>query len=216
VIEYGDLSSCDGGAEHCYQVLFSNGEGDRERFSIGALHRQFDETLRLQFDRNFFNQEESLLLVPGDGVPELRVALTGRLGQRIDTRLESTLGSGGGGILWAGPRARPYTNDVAYLVTSLDTRFHATQTGVFLAVHHLAQRLDPFGHHQAERLVEMQRLQLLLTQEFDFLHQLASDFAVQLNMELSRGLLPFSTHLADWDDPQAVRSRVTGGFAVGF
>ncbi len=213
VLEYGDLTACEGGSESCYQVVLSNVQGDRERFSVGALHREFDETLRLEFDQSFFNQEESLLLVPGDVVPELRVALTRRLAPGIETRLESTVGSGGGGIVWAGPKPRPYTNDVAYMATSLDTRFQATQTGVFLALHHLAQRLDPLSQHQAQRLVEMQRLQLLLTQDLDFLHQLASDFAVQLNMELLRGLQPYSSHPVE---PDEVRSRVTGGLAVSF
>jgi hypothetical protein len=216
VLEQGELASCDGRAEQCVQVTFSQHTDGRERFTIGALHRLFDETLWLQFDRNFFNRDENLILAPGDQVPELQVALTRRLAPRVESRFESTFGAGGGGTLWAGPRPRPYTNEVAYLVTSMDTRFQATQTGVFLALHHLAQRLDSASGRQAERLVQMQRLELALTQELDILHELASDFAVQLNMELSRGLQAVSRLDRELDDPDDVRSRVSGGVAVRF
>ncbi len=214
IAQYDDYASCEGAAEHCYQVLFSRFEGEEERFSIGGLHRRFDETLRLHFDPDFFNQQEHLYLVPGDTVPELQMSVAGRPRPRVLTRLRSSLGSGGGGVVWVGPRARPYENQVTYLVTSLDTQFQATDTGVFLAFHHLSQRLDPLGEQGVERLVELHRLQLLLTQELDFLHAMASDFAVHLNMEVSRGLTAVSEEVVN--DPDELRSRITGGFAVSF
>ncbi len=51
----------------------------------------------------------------------------------------------------------------------------------------------------------------MLTQELDILNRLASDLAVHLNMELSRGNTPDSSF-----DRDELRKRVTGGLAVRF
>ena len=48
---------------------------------------------------------------------------------------------------------------------------------------------------------------------FAFLEKLASDLALQLNMEFSRGSLPSGRQ---YDDPDQLRRRVTGGVAVKF
>jgi hypothetical protein len=209
---YKDYAGCDQAAEHCYKVVFSRLDGDEEKMSLGAVHRGFDETLQLHFDRDFFNQDENIFLVPGDSVPEIQIGVNQRLAPGILSRFESNIGRGGGGVLWAGDRPRPYSNDVRYLVTSLDTQFKATATGVFVAYHQLEQRLEPLRRRDAERLVEIEKLQLVVTQQLDVLHRLASDLAVQLNMELSRGLRP---ELAE-ADPDELHGRITGGLAVSF
>lgn len=213
-VHYQDYAGCDQAAEHCYKVVFSKLDGKRETFSVGALHRRFDETLQLHFDRDFFNQEENLFLVPGDSVPELQIGLNRQLAPGILSRFESTVGQGGGGVLWAGDRPRPYSNDVRYLITSVDTHFAATETGVFVAYHQIEQRLEPLRRRDSERQVELEKLQLVVTQPLDVLHRLASDFAVQLNMELTRGLQP-QDDLAE-ADPDKLRGRITGGLAVSF
>jgi len=213
-VHYKDYEGCDHAAEHCYKVVFSKLDGDEEKMSLGAVYRGFDETLQLQLDRDFFNQDENLFLVPGDSVPEIQIGVNQRLAPGILSRFESNIGRGGGGVLWAGDRPRPYSNDVRYLVTSLDTQFNATATGVFVAYHQLEQRLEPLRRRDAERVVELEKLQLVVTQQLDVLHRLASDFAVQLNMELSRGLRP---EIADAEaDPDELRGRITGGLAVSF
>jgi hypothetical protein len=213
-VHYQDYAGCDQAAEHCYKVVLSKLDGEQETLSVGALHRRFDETLQLHFDRDFFNRDENLFLVPGDSVPELQVGFNRRLAPGILSRLESTIGQGGGGVLWAGDRPKPYANDVRYAVTSLDTHFSATATGVFVAYHQLEQRLAPIRRRDAERLVELEKLQLVVTQQLDVLHRLASDFAVQLNMELMRGFRPEDA--TSEVNPDELRGRITGGLAVRF
>jgi hypothetical protein len=60
--------------------------------------------------------------------------------------------------------------------------------------------------------MELQRLQLMLTQDLNILLDLAADWAVKLNMEVSRGN-PVSG--SDIDDEE-LRRRILGGFAVRF
>jgi len=200
--------------ESCYELMLSrkSGAGNDGSMSIGAVHRRFGDTLRLYFNDDFFNQLESLYLVRGDSLPELKFSLTRRLSRSILTRLESNLASGGGGILLA-EDANSYENAVRYLVTSLDTRFENTSTGVFFAFHHLEQELDPLDSlSQVAHQMELDRLQLVLTQDLNVLHRLASDLALHLNMELSRGAAPGSSVY----DEEELRKRVTGGVAVRF
>jgi hypothetical protein len=52
---------------------------------------------------------------------------------------------------------------------------------------------------------------LMVNQNLNFLLNLASDWAVQLNMELSRGIDP-TTGLAS----DTIRRRILGGIAVKF
>ncbi len=209
----GDYASCERAAAECYQVVLSRFAGNQEKLSIGALHRRFDETLRLQFDQNFFNYRENIQLFHGDAVPELQFALTQRLSPNIVTRLESSLGAGGGGVVTLADGDAPYENEVRYLVTSLDTHFQQSATGVFVAFHHLQQRLSPVDDRPLEQLLEVERLQVILTQDLAVLSEMAADWAVQLNMELSRGSLPSSDETVTTDE---IRSRVTGGLAVRF
>ena len=132
-----------------------------------------------------------------------------RLTPSIVTRLETSAAAGGGGVFYA-TDDHSYENNVRYLVTSLDTRFETTDTGVFLAFHHLEQELESLSsYHLAPSGadLEMQRLQLLLTQELDALN-LAS-LALRLNMEVSRG------DMARVDSTTAeIHKRITGGDTV--
>lgn len=210
---FRDYASCERAAAECYQLVLSRFAEDQEKLSIGAIHRRFDESLRLHFDENFFNYHENLQLVRGDAVPELQFALNQRLSPNVHARFESNLGAGGGGVLVLSDE-QPYENQVRYLVTSVDTQFEQTATGVFVAFHHLQQRLEPVESRPLEELLELERLQLMLTQDLGVLSEIASNWAVQLNMELSRGSLPAGD--GDLGDDGDLRSRITGGLAVSF
>ena len=168
------------------------------------------------FNDDFFDQIESLYLVRGDRIPELQFGVSRRVTPEILAHLESNVGSGGGGVFYATDNA-PYENSVRYLVTSLDTHFQDTDTGVFISFHHLEQDLDPMAESleavdPGRSRLEVQRLQLMLTQDLNILMDLAADWAVKLNMEVSRGSMLF-------EDPahsDELRRRILGGFAVKF
>lgn len=208
---YGDKDSCRSVTDACYQVSFTHGEDDNE-VTIGAIERRFAETLRLYFSPDFFDRLESVFVVEGDELPELQLAVTRRLAPRILARLESNLAEGGGGIFYA-TDDKAYENDVRYLVTSLDTRFQRTSTGVFVAFHHLEQSFKPVGGDNEEALqhLEVERLQLMLTQDLNVLVDLASNWAVRLNMELSRGSTPYTLSVDN-----ELYKKLTGGISVSF
>lgn len=210
---HGEGRACEMGEEYCYQMLFSRLEGDHS-VELGATHRQFGETIRLYFNRDFYNRLESLFMVPGDEVPELQLGLTRRLTPRVLTRLEGNLASGGGGIVRTGRGMRTaYENKLSYLVTSLDTQFETTATGVFVAFHRLEQELSPVQNRRLPDTlaqVDLERLQFMLTQDLGFLRDLAWDLAVHVNMEVSRGSTDGTESLDE------LRKRLTGGIAVKF
>ncbi len=208
---HGDERVCQEAAETCYQVQLAHGERDQPSFTLGAVHREYAETLRVYFSEDFFSQLESLFMVRGDVVPELQVSMVRHITPKILARLESNYGSGGGGIFYATDN-RSYENEVRYLVTSLDTQFQRTSTGVFVAFHHLEQSLRPLdSDSNGGAEVEQQRLQLMLTQDLDALLNFSSNWAVRLNMELSRGAIPFALTSGD----ETVKT-LTGGFTVSF
>ena len=115
---FGDAEDCELGEELCYRVFVAR-EGREGKLSVGATHRQFADTLRLFFDRDFYNFFESLYLVDGDSLPELTFEMEHRLTPTILARLESNLAAGGGGVLLNNSE-EPYENDIRYVVTSLD------------------------------------------------------------------------------------------------
>lgn len=209
---FAETGSCEHNEEQCYQVVFTHQSNEEESISFGATHREYGEVERIYFDEGFFNRLESLYLVPGDRVPELQLGITRRLSPTVITHLESSVASGGGGIFRTAELA-PYENEVSYLVTSLDTRFQATSTGLFLAFHQLRQELDAFSDDAAQvPEIEVERLQMVVTQDLDFLRDLAADWTLKLDMELSRGASPYLTDLPEDD----VRKRLLGGISVSF
>jgi hypothetical protein len=204
--------------EHCYRVMVARqGERDEDLLTIAALHRELADTLQLYFSEDVFHQLESLYLVRGDALPEVQLALQRRVSPQVLARLESSFAEGGGGILYAADAA-PYENHVRYLVTSLDTRFQRTATGVFLAFHHLEQSLESVREQGSAELsgtmLDLERLQLMLSQDLNVLLSLASEWAVHLNFEVSRGVLPLPYTLEVEDEEY--RRRVTGGLSVKF
>lgn len=211
---YDESDPCEQGEEQCYELVFSRDDGEGDDLSVGAVHREFGDTMRLYFSDDLFNRQESLFLVPGDRVPEVRFAVSRRLGPKVVTRLRSNVASGGGGIFYASDQ-EPYENRVRYLVTSLDTRFEGTETGVFISFHHLEQELDPSGITSsggAPAQMETERLQVMLTQDLNILLDLSTDWALQLNMELSKATTSFD-HANAGDE---FRKRILGGIAIRF
>jgi hypothetical protein len=208
---FGADDLCEQVSESCYQLLLSRGTREDDRsLSLGAVHRTIGETVRLYFSDDFFDRLESLYLVPGDSLPEMRFQWSQRLAPSVLTTLQSSVASGGGGT-FVGADRRPYKNDVRYVVTSLDTHFQSTSTGVFVAFHQVAQSLAPAdggGGETAE--MDTERLRLRVSQDLGFLMDLATEWAVQLNMELSRGTLPSG------QSDSELRHRFLGGLAVKF
>ncbi len=209
---YNDTMTCQEAGEACYEVTFARGDGEEiDSFSVGAVHREFAETLRLYFSHDFFTRLESLFVVEGDAVPELQFSMVRRIAPRVLAKLESNIASGGGGIFYA-TDDQSYENEVRYLVTSLDTRFQTTSTGVFVAFHHLEQALNPLDRTaETASEIEMQRLQLMLTQDLNVLADAASNWAVRLNVELSRGATPYTLTTDD-----ELHKKLTGGISVSF
>ncbi len=208
---YGDETACRHVGEACYEVIFSRGDLD-ESISVGAVHREYAETLRLYFSPDFFNRLESLFVVKGDELPELQFSMVRRISPKVLAKLESNIASGGGGIFYATDEL-PYENEVRYLVTSLDTRFQHTSTGVFVAFHHLEQELNPASDNATSPAseLEVQRLQLMLTQDLNVLANFASNWAVRFNVELSRGATPYRLTTDD-----ELHKKLTGGISVSF
>jgi hypothetical protein len=204
---------CEQGGRSCYEMSLSRRAGEDDEISLSGLERVVGETLRLYFSDVVFDRLESLYLVPGDRVPEARLVVRHRLSKQVKTSFESSFATGGGGI-FVGADGRPYKNQVRYMVTSLDTRFLDTATGVFLAFHHLTQGQLPLGLAASSTAVapaDFDRLQLMLSQDLSFLWNLAAQWALQVNMELSRGTAP---SLASTDT--ALHRRILGGIAVKF
>jgi hypothetical protein len=212
-----ESSGCDWAEESCYRISLNRESEAGEKLTLGLMQRQFGETLRLYFSEDFFDQLESLVMVEGDRLPEVQMALSRRISPTILATVESNVASGGGGLLF-GVGQEPLENRVRYLVTSIDTQFQSTATGVFLAFHHLSQELVPLGAvgglQGVPQEMQLERLQLMLTQDLNILADLAADWAVHLNMELSRGDTPYT--IGSDRDEDALRKSILGGLAVRF
>ena len=208
---YSDATTCHDAGAACYEILFSRGADD-DAISLGAVHREYAETLRLYFSADVFDRLESVFVVEGDELPEVQFSMVRRIAPKILARLESNIAAGGGGIFYATDEL-PYENQVRYLVTSLDTRFQRTSTGLFVAFHHLEQELNPMSDQPAAAAseVEMQRLQLMLTQDLRAFADFASNWALRFNVEFSRGATPYTLSSAD-----ELRKKLTGGISVSF
>jgi hypothetical protein len=211
---FKEADLCEQGGKACYELNLSHRSGEDETISVSGSERIVGQTLRLYFSDVVFDRLESLYLVPGDRLPELRFMVSHRLSPQIKASFESSFATGGGGI-FIGADGRPYRNQVRYVVTSLDTRFLNSATGVFLAFHHLTQGQSALGTQAALASplapVDLDRLQLMLSQDLSFLWNLAAQWALQVNMELSRGSAPY---LASTDSQ--LHRRILGGIAVKF
>jgi hypothetical protein len=73
----------------------------------------------------------------------------------------------------------------------------------------LEQELTPLAGAQLGSALALERLQVGVSQDLGFLDRLASDLAVHLDMELSRG----GTSQELFEE---LRKRITGGLAVTF
>jgi hypothetical protein len=203
---------CEQGSEACYEVNLSRKDEEDDTLTFGAVHRTVGDTLRLYFSEDFFDRLESLYLVRGDKLPEVRFGFRQKISPQVVTTLDSSVAAGGGGTFF-GANGQSYENQVRYMVTSLDTQLLASSTGIFVAFHHLEQQLDSMNvAGRTDSQMELERLQLVLNQNLNILLDLASDWTVQLNMELSRGGTSSSQTVAD----DRVRSRILGGIAVKF
>jgi hypothetical protein len=196
--------------EYRYRLVLSRPFGDGGSFSISALDRRFADSLRFYFSKRFIDHYENLFLAPGDRLPEIQLSVSKQLGESIQTRFDTNVSQGGGGIILAGG-GRPYENQVSYLVTSVDTQYTPTETGVFLSFRRLTQELTPLNAARAPRVMDLETLELMLTQDLGAILDLAADWALQVSMEVSRGMLP-NEGLARDD----LRRRVLGGVAVRF
>lgn len=214
LFEQRDL--CEQGSEACYQIDLTRTDADENTFTVGAAQRVVGDTLRLHFSEDFFDGQNSLYLVRGDEIPEVRLGFRRKISPSVVASLDSSLATGGGGEFLS-PTGQPYENQVRYMVTSLDTQLLSSSTGIFIAFHQLKQRLAPTGDLKVLRLateMEYDRLQLMLSQNLDVLFDMSSDWIVQLNMELTRGgaFTPADSGLED----EQVRHRILGGIAVKF
>ncbi|MDH3253674.1 MAG: carboxypeptidase-like regulatory domain-containing protein [Acidobacteriota bacterium] len=209
---FEDGRGCREAAIYCYEVELARNLAGDGRLSLGAVHRKVGETQRLYFDGDFLDRLDSLYLVEGDELPELQLEMTRRLGPNILTKITSNVAAGGGGLLQTDGR-KTFENEVRYLVTSVDTHFEDTSTGIFIAFHRLEQELSPVRGKRTSPTFELERLQLGVTQSLDFLRSVAKDLALHLNMELSRGGTAGEAALVSASD---LRKRITGGLAFRF
>lgn len=210
---YQEPETCEQSGDACYELRLSRqAEEEGEIFSVSAVQRTLGETLRLYFSEDFVDRFDSLYLVRGDRLRELQLTWSQRLSPQVLTRFESSLATGGGGVFNA-TDDRPYENDVRYAVSSLDTQFQATSTGLFVAFHQLAQELRPVEGTAPSIPRKLERLRLQVSQDLNVLLDLASEWAVQVSMELSRGAINAATSP---EDDESLRRRIMGGIAVKF
>jgi hypothetical protein len=206
----GGASRCSEAEADCYRLTLVRTLDKDGEVRFGGLLRQYSDTLRVFFSDDFFDQLDSLFFVQGDHVPELSFSLQHRLGPSVLARFAANVAHGGGGALEIADGV--YINEVAYLVTSIETHFEQTRTGVELSFHTLGQTLEAVGHESAllAPAVDVDRLQLQVTQDLRSLIGLATDWALLLDMQLSRGADAY--HAASDD----LRHRVVGGLSVRF
>ncbi|QQR75229.1 MAG: carboxypeptidase regulatory-like domain-containing protein [Holophagales bacterium] len=213
----GQDDPCDAAGLTCYELELRRGDSATDpgslKLALSGAQREFDRTVRLYFSDDFFDQVDSLFLVPGDRLPEIKVVLSRKLGDRVFAKLESTAASGGGGSYVAADR-QPYRNSVAYLVTSLDTRFAASSTAVIVAFQRLQQDLEPMLGPIVATVaqLDLERLELTVTQDLNVFFDLPASWAMRVNMELSRGTTSYLEDLPS----DSVRRRLTTGVSVRF
>lgn len=211
VAYYRDIGADASSEEHFYRLGLTHRFNDEERLRLRAAHREVSDTLRVFFNEDFFDQYASIYLVPGDELPELQMSLTQKLASDVYATIESSIGAGGGG-LFKTANDGTFENKVRYLVTSMDTQFRRTETGVFVAFHRIEQDLEPVDRSSSLNGVDVDKLEVRLTQELGYFLDIGTDWAVLLDLELSRGSTPYA---ADLDESDIHRS-IAGGVALRF
>lgn len=210
-----DVLDCGKSESSCYELGVQRGSGSADYLALGAAYREVDSTLRLFLSGNFFDHTEGLFLVPGDELPELNTAWRRRLTPEVVTKWSARYAEGGGGTYESVSRRR-FENNVTLVSTSLDTTFEATSTGVFVSFHRLVQRLDQVGKNPRQGFLapeaDLERLELVVSQNLSQLLNLSSDWAVRLGMELARGASFFHSDV----DPEVLRRQIMTGVAVRF
>jgi hypothetical protein len=198
----------------CYQVSVMRSSGVDSQLALGASYRELDETVRMYFNGNFFESSEGIFLVPGDRVPQVNASLRQRLSPGIVTKVSATVAEGGGGVFQSVNR-RHYENRVSMISSGIDTTFERTSTGVYLSFQLLDQQLTPAGQSSsslANPATDMQRLDLVVSQNLSAVWDLAQDWAVHVGMGLARGASFFHSDV----DSEAIQRRVVTGVAVRF
>ena len=214
-VYYRLLDDCSVVESGCYRVRLTRNFSENGKASLAGLHREYSDAVRVYFSEDFFDQLESLFFVEGDELPEVQLVVEHRLSPNVMARFQSNVARGGGGLFESG--SQRYSNRLGYVVTSVETRFENTETDVELAYRAVDQRMSPVGDASpaADRdlmTVEMDRLRLLLTQNLRTLLGLSTDWAVLLDLQLSRG----GESLASLPEDDEIRRRVVGGIAVRF
>jgi hypothetical protein len=210
----GSTLACEDAEAYCYEVQVIHGEETGDHLGVGGSWREFDRTVRLFLEDDFFAAGEGLFLVPGDRLPELHTTVSREIGSSVVTHWTTSFAQGGGGAFLAANR-RVYENDVAYLSTVLDTTIRPSSTGIYVAFHRVEQRLDLLrrGLRRPAATAELERLELAVSQNLDRLFDLNSDWAVRVGFELLRGGTLFEALPVD---PGQLRHRITTGLAVRF
>ncbi|MFN7942694.1 MAG: carboxypeptidase-like regulatory domain-containing protein [Thermoanaerobaculia bacterium] len=211
---FQDNLGCDDSEFTCYSLQVLHGAEEANHFKIGSSFREYDRPVRLFFSQNFFEHGESLFLVPGDRLPEVYASWSRRVAPRVVTRVSTDWAAGGGGSFRAVNRT-PYENEIALLTTAVDTRFERTSTGLYVSFHRLSQRLEPLRWRPGRRTVpesQLDRLELIVSQDLSTLFDLSGDWALRVGMELSRGGDFFPTPA----EQDTVRRRLMTGVAVRF
>ncbi len=207
---YAESSECTNAEERCYQLSFDREAKNGTRFSMGSMYREFSDMMRVYFSEDFFDQLDSLLFVPGDRLPEINMSIQRQLSPSIHARFESSLAVGGGGTF--SRAGETFENDVRYVVSTIDTQFDATSTGVLLSFHSMEQRLkDPLRRDHSMGGLDRERLQLMVTQGLRPWIGLGSEWDLKLDMQLSRG--QNNDLIAERD---GLQKRVVGGLVVRF
>ncbi len=211
-VMFGESGATEPAESYLYRVELTRTAGDGDSIKIGALDRKFDRSLRMYFSNDVFDHLENLYLVPGDHVPEIQASISRRLSQHVVGKLESSYGVGGGGTV-LGTQRRTYTNQVRYLVTSVNARYEPTSTGVFLAFRRVEQDLAPSGVNWVDpEMSSIDSLDLQLTQDLGSLFNLVGGWAFRLELGIDRGASPYILS-ASGDE---LRKRVLAGVAVQF
>ncbi len=213
-IVLGDELACEDTDAACYEAEIAHGDDEDTGLHLRGSWREFDRTIRIFLRTDFLADGEGIFFVPGDQLPEIHASVSRKIGASFVTSLSSSYAEGGGGQFQALNR-RTYHNDVTYLSTALDTTYKPTATGVYLAFHKVDQRLTPTrigGRRLVSPAGDLQRVELVVSQDLSSLFDLASKWAVHVGMEVAKG----NTLLAPATDPDHYRRSVTTGLAVRF